>query len=235
MKRALVLLALAALLVGCGGAEPTATPDLVATQIAVEKSAHATMTAEAPTATDTPTSTPEPTDTPTRKPRPTRTLPPPTRTNTPGPTPTRRPTMTSPPTQTPRATQTASPTNTAAPTNPPAPSPTPAPTQEPRPNVVISFVHNDGYEEHVSITNEGDAPADMSGWTVSGSKGDETYHFPGGYILSAGATMHLYSGENGTDAPPLDIWWTTKTVWNNSGETVYLKDAGGNLIDQYLW
>ena len=35
------------LLIGCGG-EPTPTPDLVATQIAVEEAAHATMTARAP-------------------------------------------------------------------------------------------------------------------------------------------------------------------------------------------
>ena len=43
----LVLLMLVlCLLVGCG-AVPTPTPDLVATQIAVEKLVHATMTAEA--------------------------------------------------------------------------------------------------------------------------------------------------------------------------------------------
>ena len=51
MKRTLVLLVLVALLVGCGG-EPEPTPDAVATQIAVEKAAHATMTAEASGAMD---------------------------------------------------------------------------------------------------------------------------------------------------------------------------------------
>ena len=56
MPRCLVLALVALTLVACG-AEPTPTPDLVATQIAVEKAAHATMTAAAPTVTDSPTPT----------------------------------------------------------------------------------------------------------------------------------------------------------------------------------
>lgn len=70
------LILLLALLVGCGG-DLTPTPDLVATQIAVEKAAHATMTAEVPTAADTPmpsateANTPEPTATKTNTPEPT--------------------------------------------------------------------------------------------------------------------------------------------------------------------
>ena len=83
MKRLLILFFLLSLLVGCGG-EPTPIPDLVATQIAVEEAAHATMTAKAPIYT----STPEPTDTssPTNTPSPTST---PTPTDTPTPKPTR--------------------------------------------------------------------------------------------------------------------------------------------------
>lgn len=189
-----------------------------------------------PPPTDTlppPTDTlPPPTDTPTRTPRPTRTPLPPTETNTAGPSPTRYPTMTEPPTKTPRPTRTPLPSTS---TNTPAPTPTPPPTKEPRPIVVIDYVYNDSYDEHVNIKNEGDAPADLSGWTVSGSKGDETYRFPDSYTLPAGETMRLYSGENGIDNPPSAIYWTTKTVWNNSGETVFLRDAAGNLIDQYSW
>lgn len=65
MKRCVVVALVVCVLVACG-AEPTPTPDAVATQIAVEEAAHATMTAQAPeaTATPTPTDTPEPTDTP---------------------------------------------------------------------------------------------------------------------------------------------------------------------------
>jgi hypothetical protein len=73
MKKYLILTLVLYLLAACGG-EPTLTPDLVATQIAVEDAAHATMTARIPTATSTPEPTPLPTITPT--PRPTLTPPP---------------------------------------------------------------------------------------------------------------------------------------------------------------
>jgi hypothetical protein len=66
---------------------PASTPDLVATQVAVERAAAATITAEAPTPTSTLASTP--THTPTSTPTPT-----PTSTSTPTDTPTPMPTPT---------------------------------------------------------------------------------------------------------------------------------------------
>ena len=51
--------------------EPSATPDKVATEVAVQKAAAATLTAEAPTATDEPTAEPTATDEPTPTPLPT--------------------------------------------------------------------------------------------------------------------------------------------------------------------
>jgi hypothetical protein len=64
MKPFVMLILILALLGACG-AEATPTPDAIATQIAVEKAAHATMTAEVPTSTSTPlsTRTPKATDT----------------------------------------------------------------------------------------------------------------------------------------------------------------------------
>lgn len=52
------------LMVGCGG-KPAATPDLVATEVAVQRAAAATLTAEAPAQADTeiPVVTPEPENT----------------------------------------------------------------------------------------------------------------------------------------------------------------------------
>ena len=57
MKRTLVLLLALWLVVGCGR-EPTTTPDLVATQVAVMEAAAVTLTAEAPTAAATSTASP---------------------------------------------------------------------------------------------------------------------------------------------------------------------------------
>ena len=94
---------------------------------------------------------------------------------------------------------------------------------------------NSGRKEYVEIANRGTADQDMSGWSVTGSKGDERYTFPPGYVLAAGAVVRLHSGQNGVDAPPADIYWTTKNVWNNKGETVYLWDSQGNLVDTYSY
>jgi soluble lytic murein transglycosylase len=86
-RRVVTAFAFAAfLLVGCDS-EPTPTPDLVSTQVVIERAAAATLTAAAPTPTPTPTptSTPSHTPTPTPTPSSTPTLPP---TQTPTPTPT---------------------------------------------------------------------------------------------------------------------------------------------------
>jgi hypothetical protein len=85
MTKCLILALILCLLAACGG-EPSPTPDLVATQIAVELAAGATMTAWTPTVTSTPepTETAAPTDTPTPTPVPSK-------------TPTPRPTVTPPP------------------------------------------------------------------------------------------------------------------------------------------
>ncbi|MGD8599361.1 MAG: lamin tail domain-containing protein, partial [Anaerolineae bacterium] len=167
-----------------------------------------------------PTSTPIPaTDTP---------LPP---TDPPQPSDTPPPTDTLAPTDTP-----VPPTATSVPpTDTPAPTPTSAPTQPPVAHVEITGVYNQSYTEHVDITNRGDAPADLSGWMVSGSKGDEVYHFPGDFTLAAGASVRLHSGDSGTNNPPSEIKWTDKTIWNNKGETVYLRDAQGTLVDEYSY
>jgi hypothetical protein len=147
------------------------------------------------------------------------------------------PTDTPIPSDTPRPTKTPVPPTATArpPTSTPAPSATAVPTQPPQARVVIAKVYNQSYTEYVEIANRGNGPADMSGWTVSGSKGDETYHFAAGYTLAAGATMRLHSGDGGTHNPPSDIKWTDKTVWNNKGETVYLKNAQGGLVDEFSY
>ncbi len=151
------------------------------------------------------------------------------------------------PTAVPTIQPTRPPAPTAAPTNPPAPTEVPPPSTEAPPppteappppapaSVVIASVFNDGKVERVTITNQGGSDANLSGWSVTGSKGEERYTFPDGYILPAGQSVRLHSGENGTNAPPYDIYWTTKTVWANDGETVFLWDANGNKVHELTY
>jgi hypothetical protein len=107
MKHLLALLCVILVLAACG-AEPAPTPDLVATQIAVEEAAHATMTARAPIPSETSGSIE--TETPTETPR---------------------PSETPKPTSTPKPTNTPKPTSTPQPTSTPLPTDTPVPTVEP--------------------------------------------------------------------------------------------------------
>lgn len=123
MKRYPVLVLILWLLLGCG-AEPTPTPDLAATQIAQEKAAHTTMTAEAPTPTKPPTPTPTVTLTAT---------PANTATGTPTHTPTATLTPTTMPTQTPTE------TSTVTPTPKPTKTPKPKPTSTSVPALTITF------------------------------------------------------------------------------------------------
>lgn len=241
-------LATIAWLVACGSATrstmptvlPTATWTLTPLKTATPSpSPSATFTKTLlPTATHTATATSLPTDTPrptnTRKPTstPTATLRPPTSTPTSAP-PTNTPV---PPTNTP-----VPPTNTPSlPTNTPVPptnTAVPA-TNTPVPavaDVIISGVYNSSYDEHLTLTNRGTGAQDMSGWSVTGSKGEERYTFPGGYVLGPGASVKLYSGKNGVDAWPTDIYWTDKTIWNNSGETAFLWNAQGAEVSRYSW
>lgn len=63
LRFAILFIFLLFVLSACGS-EPTPTPDAVATQISIEKIAHATMTAQAPTPTHAPTPTPTTADRP---------------------------------------------------------------------------------------------------------------------------------------------------------------------------
>lgn len=125
MKRYLVLVLGLWLLVGCG-ADPSPTPDLSATQIALDKAEHATLTAAAPTATSPPTHTP--TVTPTA-----------TATNTATSTPTDTPTRTPTTTRTPTAKPTQTLTETASATPTPKPTKAPKPTNTPVPDLAITY------------------------------------------------------------------------------------------------
>jgi hypothetical protein len=62
----------------------------------------------------------------------------------------------------------------------------------------------------------GSSSADMTGWTLS----DEANHT---YTLS------------GTDTATDLYWESGSTIWNNTGDTAYLRDDQGTLIDTYAY
>ena len=87
--------------------------------------------------------------------------------------------------------------------------------------------------EWVELTNEGDAPVDLGGYTLR-DEGTHVYTF-GPFTLAPGATVRVRSGR-GTDTAA-DLHWglADDAVWNNDGDTAYLRDASGTYVDSHSY
>ncbi|WP_461865576.1 lamin tail domain-containing protein [Thermococcus sp.] len=104
--------------------------------------------------------------------------------------------------------------------------------------VVIAYVNydppgDDVKGEYVVIRNDGLVDVDLTEWQLEDEK-NHVYTFPNGFILKAGAEVTVHTGE-GTDTDTDLYWGRGKAVWNNNGDTAYLYDASGKLIDKCSW
>ncbi len=107
--------------------------------------------------------------------------------------------------------------------------------------VVIYYVHYDARgwdplnlnDEYVIIANLGCRDQGLGGWKLMDKKG-HTYVFPSWFVLKAGKTVTVHTG-SGKDTYT-DLYWGRKwPVWNNRGDTAYLYDSKGNLVDSCSW
>ena len=87
--------------------------------------------------------------------------------------------------------------------------------------------------EWVELTNQGDTPVDLSGYTLSDERA-HVYTFSA-VVLAPRATLRLHSGR-GTDTAA-ELYWglANDAVWNNDGDTAYLRDAAGTFVDAYAY
>ena len=87
--------------------------------------------------------------------------------------------------------------------------------------------------EWVELTNQGDTPVDLSGYTLSDERA-HVYTFSA-VVLAPRATLRLHSGR-GTDTAS-ELYWglANDAVWNNDGDTAYLRDAAGTFVDAYAY
>ncbi|WP_135851119.1 lamin tail domain-containing protein [Halorussus salinus] len=83
-------------------------------------------------------------------------------------------------------------------------------------------------DEYVVFRNAGDRTIDLSGWVVS-DEADHRYAFPAGTELAPGETLTLHTGR-GTDGGGDYYWNADAPVWNNAGDTVFVRDADGSLV-----
>ena len=106
--------------------------------------------------------------------------------------------------------------------------------------VVIAEVHADAEgndwdnlcDEYIVIENKGDISLDLTGWTVY----DEAHHrylFPN-IILEAGATVTLRTclGKNTQS----ELFWGSRSpIWNNDGDTIFIRDSQDQLVLSYVY
>jgi len=98
------------------------------------------------------------------------------------------------------------------------------------PAVVIAAVDLKG--EVVTITNQGTATADLSGWVLLSVKGGQRFILPAGVTLAPGESLLVVSGTNPVPGPGR-LLWSAGNVWNNDGDPAELYDAKGKLISRY--
>ncbi|WP_254545160.1 lamin tail domain-containing protein [Halomarina pelagica] len=106
------------------------------------------------------------------------------------------------------------------------------------PALVVAEVHADAAgddrrnlnDEYVVFENAGDAPLDVSGWTVRDEAG-KTYAVPEGVVLDPGERVTLRTGDadGGRDGTDLH-WGAGGPVWNNDGDTVVVENDNGDRI-----
>lgn len=109
-----------------------------------------------------------------------------------------------------------------------APAATPAAAAPATPTPKVTVTGLDCKSELVTITNGGTAPVDLSGWKIHDNGSANTFSFPAGTTLAAGASVSIRSGKTAPKAG--EIAWKTNDVWNNAGDTATLVDPSGTAV-----
>ena len=88
------------------------------------------------------------------------------------------------------------------------------------------------FEEYVAFKNECDWNCNLEGWILSDAQ-DTKFTFPE-FILSAESSVRITTGQ-GMNSSTNIFWSRCIGIWNNAGDTVYLKDNENNLIVEYTY
>lgn len=94
----------------------------------------------------------------------------------------------------------------------------------------VSYLDAD--DECVVFENNGDSSIDITDWTVQ-DEANNFYIFPTFSLLN-GSSVTLHTG-SGSDSSTELYWGSTNPIWNNDGDTLYLRDAEGLLVTYYSY
>ncbi|GAA2506834.1 lamin tail domain-containing protein [Winogradskya humida] len=87
--------------------------------------------------------------------------------------------------------------------------------------------------EWARLTNKTKTTINLKGWTVRDAA-NHTYKFATDTKLAAGKNLYLYTGK-GTNSTTNRYWKSSAYIWNNGGDTAYLRTAAGKTIDTCKW
>lgn len=125
--------------------------------------------------------------------------------------------------------------------------PTPSPTQTPLPtqppivisgNIQITNIFYNGvvssYEpdEYVEIKNFDTRSIQVEGWTLR-DIAEHIYTFPN-FVMAPNQVCRIYTNQILTDFCSFN-YGSGQAIWNNTGDTAYLRDSTGKLIDEYSY
>jgi endonuclease YncB( thermonuclease family) len=88
-------------------------------------------------------------------------------------------------------------------------------------------------DEYVTFKNSCSYPINMVSWTVK-DEATHIYTFPA-FSLGSEKIVTLYSGMGSNTATELYWGRSYGAVWNNDGDTLYLRDSNGNLVLSYSY
>ena len=89
----------------------------------------------------------------------------------------------------------------------------------------------DSNAEFAVVANRSAGDVDLSGWVLKDESASHRFAFPAGFTLAAGATVTVHTGCGSATAT--DLFWCNQgsAIWNNDGDTAFLLDPDGNIVD----
>ena len=87
--------------------------------------------------------------------------------------------------------------------------------------------------EWISLVNTGAKPVSLKGYTIR-DKANHVYKFGAVKIAAKGGRVWLRTGKGKATASTV-YWGSGNYIWNNTGDTAYLRNAAGKTVDTCTW
>ena len=87
--------------------------------------------------------------------------------------------------------------------------------------------------EWVSLVNSGSKSVNLNHYTIRDTS-NHVYTFGNVTIAGNGGRLWLHTGK-GTNTTTNRYWGSGNYIWNNTGDTAYLRNASGTAVDSCSW